>query len=312
MKILIADDDPIVRQLLETSIANWGYEVVAVEDGDGAWEVLDQPDAPRLAILDWVMPNRDGVAICQDIRTRRDHPYTYLVLLTSKNGKSEMIEGLNAGADDYLTKPVDLNELRVRLQSGQRILTLQADLVAARDALYQQAMHDALTGLLNRAAIAQALEQELMRAARQHTPLGVIVADLDHFKQVNDRYGHLAGDRVLMETAQRIRAVVRPYDRVGRYGGEEFLILCPGCTEQDAVQVAERIRKSIEHHPIEISSQETITVTICLGVTASGADEAQDPTLLVQYADRALYQAKDRGRNRAEVMMADVSPQSDP
>src|SRR5579883_987988 len=166
MKVLIADDDPISASMLEGALVKWGYEVVATQNGREAWEVLQQDDAPQMAILDWMMPERDGLAVCQDVRKRSGPSYTYLVLLTSKCHQAERLVGLTAGADDYLIKPVDLHELRLRLQAGGRILDLERELVAAQEVLRRQATHDALTGLWNKAAIAQALEHEMARAKR--------------------------------------------------------------------------------------------------------------------------------------------------
>lgn len=301
MKILIADDDAISQRILQSALTKWGYETVATQNGREAWEVLQQADAPRMAILDWMMPEMDGIEVCREVRKRSDQSYTYLLLLTSKSHKAEIIAGLNAGADDYLTKPVDLEELRVRLQAGRRILDLETKLVAAQEAFREQATHDALTGLWNRAAVLQTLEQEIVRAKRERTSFGVVLADLDSFKQVNDTHGHIAGDRVLEETARRMRASVRTYDVVGRYGGEEFLIVCPGCKEPDVVTVAERIRESVERDPVEIAPGKVIPVTLSLGVTVGGIHGAEDPAMLIKLADAALYRAKDLGRNRTEV-----------
>lgn len=306
MKILIADDDTISRRILRVALTKWGYETVATQNGRDAWDVLQGGDAPRMAILDWMMPELDGIEVCREVRKRSDQPYTYLLLLTSKSRQAEIIAGLDAGADDYLTKPVDLEELRVRLQAGRRILDLETKLVAAQEAFREQATHDALTGLWNRAAILKALEQEIVRAKRERTSFGVVLADLDSFKLVNDRHGHIAGDRVLEEAARRMCAAVRDYDVVGRYGGEEFLIVCPGCQESDVVTVAERIRESIERDPVEIAPGEAISVTLCLGVTVGGTPGAEDPVRLVKLADAALYLAKDRGRNRTETAPVDI------
>jgi two-component system, cell cycle response regulator len=301
VKVLIADDDTISRRILQVALTKWGYETVATQNGREAWEVLQQTDAPRMAVLDWMMPELDGIEVCQEVRKQSGQSYTYLLLLTSKSHKAEIIAGLNAGADDYLTKPVDLEELRVRLQAGRRILDLETKLVAAQEELRIQATHDVLTGLWNRAAVLQALEQEIVRAKRERTSFGVVLTDVDSFKLVNDKYGHIAGDRVLEETAKRMHAVARPYDVVGRYGGEEFLIVCPGCNESDVVTVAERIRESVERDPVEIAPGKAIPVTLSLGVTVGGIHGAEDAATLVKLADAALYRAKDRGRNRTEV-----------
>jgi len=303
MKILIADDDDVLRHILQATLTKWGYEVTASRNGLEAWEILHGNDAPRLAILDWIMPGMDGIEICRRIRSRPSEPYIYIVLLTAKVRKEDAVAGLDAGADDYLSKPFDPAELQARLRAGRRILDLQEALLAAREKLQYQATHDSLTGLLNRAATLDALRHELERADRQNFVLSMVLADIDHFKQVNDTYGHAIGDAVLCEAAHRMRSTVRAYDTVGRYGGEEFLFIMPGCDGTDAVGQADRIRLGITERPIELSSA-TISFTLSMGVVVreSGAPGGLDA--LIQDADAALYQAKILGRNR--VVLAGV------
>ncbi|MEW6542641.1 MAG: diguanylate cyclase [Nitrospirota bacterium] len=301
MRILIADDDSLTCRILETALSAWGYQVVVARDGQAAWEILQRAEAPQLAILDWMMPELDGTEVCQRIRQRAAQPYMYLLLLTARSCKTEIIKGLNAGADDYLTKPVDFEELRARLRAGQRILDLQAELIAAREAFQAQATHDPLTGLWNRAAIFETLGQEFARAKREQAAIGVVLADLDSFKQVNDTYGHLAGDRVLCEAARRMSAAVRPYDAIGRYGGEEFLAVLPGCNGPDAVAVAERVREALERASVEVAEGQIVPITASLGVAAGRGDDAGEPDALVKAADAALYRAKESGGNRTEL-----------
>ena len=303
MKILIADDDDVLLHILQATLTKWGYEVTASRNGLDAWEILHGDDAPRLAILDWIMPGMDGIEICRRIRSRPSEPYIYIVLLTAKVRKEDAVAGLDAGADDYLSKPFDPAELQARLRAGRRILDLQEALLAAREKLQYQATHDSLTGLLNRAATLDALRHELERADRQNFVLSMVLADIDHFKQVNDTYGHAIGDAVLCEAAHRMRSTVRAYDTVGRYGGEEFLFIMPGCDGTDAVGRADRIRLGITERPIELSSA-TISFTLSMGVVVreSGAPGGLDA--LIQDADAALYQAKILGRDR--VVLAGV------
>ena len=263
MKILVADDDRVSRHLLERALVKWGYDVVLANDGAEAWRALQQEDAPRLAILDWMMPAMDGVQICREVRKRPEQPYTYLILLTAKTQKQDVTAGIEAGADDYLTKPFDDNELRARVRTGRRILEFQDKLIAAREALLVQATRDALTGLWNRAAILDILLRELGRAKREGISVGIVMADLDHFKRVNDTYGHLVGDEVLRETARRIRSSARLYDSVGRYGGEEFLMIFPGCDASGAKTQTERLRACVCGEPIATSGG-SISVTISL------------------------------------------------
>jgi diguanylate cyclase (GGDEF)-like protein len=297
MRILIAEDDPVSRRLLEAHLGKWGYQVSTARDGDQAWEMLQQPDAPRLAILDWMMPGLSGPDVCRQVRARAQEPYTYILLLTSRNQKQDLIAGMEAGADDYLTKPFDAQELNVRLRAGRRILDLEAELVAAREALREQATRDALTWLWNRPAILEILTRELAKAARDGSAVGLIMADLDHFKQVNDTCGHLAGDAVLREAARRMQASVRSYDAVGRYGGEEFLVIMPGAASATATHLAERLRLAINREPVRLAER-VLSITVSLGVTISPPGRPIAPEALIRTADEALYHAKKAGRNR--------------
>jgi len=296
MGILIAEDDAVSRRMLEATLKKWGYDVVVAEDGDKAWEVLQREDAPRLAILDWVMPGLHGPQICRAVRSLGDQRYVYLLLLTAKSEKEDLVKGLEAGADDFLTKPFDAEELRARLRAGIRILDLQ-------ETLRVQATHDSLTGLWNRGATLDLLRRELSRGERQGTPVTVIMADIDHFKQVNDMYGHLTGDMVLREVAHRLSSAVRGYDVTGRFGGEEFLIVFPGCAVASAAAQAERLRACINREPVD-TPEGPIPVTLSLGVAASEPVTEVDPDLLLRAADTALYRAKSRGRNCVELATA--------
>ena len=312
MKVLIAEDDAVSRRLLEAFLTKWGYEIVVAQNGPDAWQALQEENAPRLAILDWMMPGLEGTEICRRVRQRTGHPYAYLLLLTAKAQKKDLLQGLAAGADDYLSKPFDAGELRARLQVGERILKLEDDLIAARDALRFQATHDILTGLNNRAEILEVLGRELSRSHRDGSSVGVILADIDHFKRVNDTLGHLAGDMVLRETARRMSSAVRSYDFVGRYGGEEFIVIVPASDVLGTLAQAERIRTAIEGRPVEVPD-DSISVTISLGVAAGGgtllpeSKRALEAQALISEADAALYRAKDLGRNRVEVAIQPAS-----
>jgi two-component system, cell cycle response regulator len=298
MRVLIAEDDPVHRRLIEHLLEGWGYTVLAAADGAAAWRLLESEPAIPLVIADWEMPEMDGLALCRAIRGRFTEPYVYVILLTARDERDDMLQGFEAGADDYLTKPVHHSELNARIRAAKRILDLQQKLLEAQERLRVQAMYDALTGIFNRGAVFEALRQELDRAKRQQSPLAAIMIDLDHFKQVNDQHGHLVGDQVLRETAQRIRRAVRKYDTVGRYGGEEFLVVAPGFAGAAAMDFAERLRLAFASSPIQTSGP-AIPVTLSLGVVAVERGWSVELTDLLSAADDALYRAKSGGRNRA-------------
>jgi len=299
LRVLIADDSATSRRLLQAVLEKWGYEVTPAEDGASAWEVLRQDDPPSLAILDWMMPGLSGPDVCKKVRDLGRTPYTYILLLTSRSQKEDLIEGLTAGADDYVTKPFDNNELRVRLGPARRILELQSALLATQSALHEQATRDSLTGLWNRRAILEMLDRELARAMRDHDSVGVVLGDLDHFKSINDCYGHIAGDATLREVAGQLQYCVRHYDGVGRYGGEEFLIVLPGCDLADSEHTALRMRAGVQRIPASLFGVRR-EITISFGATAyeGGAPGQPNMESLVRTADEALYRAKEQGRNR--------------
>ncbi len=300
MDVLIADDDVVSRRLLEVTLSHAGYQVTVAANGAEALRVLEESEGPRLAVLDWMMPELDGVDVCRAVRKLASERYIYIILLTVKEQRAEIVEGLESGADDYITKPFDLDELKARLRAGKRILKLQEQLVATRDELRVRATHDSMTGLLNREAILDVLKNELARTARAGT-LSIILGDIDHFKRVNDTHGHPAGDLVLQEAARRMQAAVRTYDSVGRYGGEEFLIVSPGCGVSEAVEQANRVRMRTADEPIVVPGG-SVAVTISLGVAATASDANQMSDLL-RAADQALYAAKNNGRNRVETSL---------
>jgi two-component system, cell cycle response regulator len=295
LKVLIADDDPVSRRLLQVTLSNFGYDTVLATDGAEALELTQGNDSPHLLVLDWIMPKLDGVEVCRCIRKLSQEAYFYIILLTVKGRQNEIIEGLDAGADDYITKPFDLMELKARLRAGHRILELQQQLLSSRDRLRFEASHDAQTSLLNHGAILEVLNKEVLRSARERTELGIIMIDLDHFKSINDRFGHMVGDDVLREVATRLQACVRPYDSVGRYGGEEFIVVTPGCDAVRSQALAERLRQSIETDPIKLQTGQ-IPITGSLGVACARRTTSADDVL--RAADEALYRAKVEGRNR--------------
>jgi diguanylate cyclase (GGDEF)-like protein len=297
-KILLAEDSHIYRRLIEAQFKEWGFSFVLARDGKEAWKQLCIPDAPRLALLDWVLPEIDGLEICRRLRTRSDKvPYTYTILLTAKSRQQEMLEAMEAGADDFLPKPFDPPELKARLLVGKRIVELQQKLVSTNEALHFAASHDFLTGLWSRAEILGFLQRELARSRRDRSPVGVILADVDHFKKVNDTLGHDCGDAVLKTVAAGLGHSLREYDGVGRYGGEEFLMVIPGCDSEITMRRANQIRESIAAKPI-VTGSGSISVTLSMGATI--ADSSTDMEDLIRRADAALYKAKRNGRNRVE------------
>jgi len=292
MKILIVEDSYIERTKLGSFLKDWGFEFVGVGSGTEAVKILDGPNPPDLALLDWVLPGLDGIDILRRIRKLGQGNYIYTVMLTAKSAKKDRLAAMEAGADDYLSKPVDPLELRSRIVVGKRILELQQSLRFA-------ATHDFLTTLLNRSEILAALERELARGARDDKPASVILADIDHFKRVNDTLGHAAGDEVLKEVARRLKEDLRPYDVVGRYGGEEFLLILPGCNLANGIRRADDIRKLVTQQPI-VTPAGPVSATISMGVTACDSLRYCSPTEFLQEADVSLYAAKKNGRNRVE------------
>ena len=297
MKVLAAEDNPVFQSMLRAMLTKWGYEAVIARDGNEAWQALEADDGPRLAVLDWMMPGMDGVEVCRRVRAVPRESYVYLILLTARTDSQDLVEGMEAGADDYLTKPFEAHELRVRLRAGRRVLDLQHQLLAAQEALRVQATHDCLTGLLNHGAILDTLHKELARGSREQLPIALLMADLDRFKNVNDTHGHQGGDTVLHEAAGRMKSAIRRYDALGRYGGEEFLFVLPGCQGADALAQAERIREAVAAEPFAAGNR-TFPVTCSIGVSYRTVPTAEEAGILVQEADIALYRAKNLGRNQ--------------
>lgn len=297
--ILIAEDDAVSRRLLEQAVHSWGYSTICVTDGASALAKLSSPNGPRLAILDWEMPGLSGPQVCRILRARTASPYVYLILLTARTAREHLVTGLASGADDYVLKPFDPIELQLRVRTGQRIVELQHELLAARQELERRANHDALTGAANRGAVLSKVESEAARSARQGTHYCLILFDLDFFKRINDSHGHRAGDIVLKEAVRRAQIELRPYDVLGRYGGEEFMVLLPGCELRAGAVVAERLRKCFADSPFQVDKL-AIEVTASFGIVCSSQPHGS-LEMLVDAADSALYRAKANGRNRIEL-----------
>ncbi|MFY9905014.1 MAG: diguanylate cyclase [Terriglobales bacterium] len=306
MQALVVDDSAVYRKLIGDQLRSWGFGVTLAESGSAAWQILEQPDSPKLALLDWVLPDLDGVELCRRIRSARSSgPYVYVILLTSKEGHQNMLEAMKAGADDYLVKPFDEMELKARLLVGKRILDLQEELVSARESMRHAATHDSLTGLMNRGEIVAMLGRELERARRDRSPVCVLLGDIDHFKKVNDTLGHLFGDEALREVGRRLREQLRVYDGVGRYGGEEFLMVLPNCDLPNAMQRANELREIVASAPVACSGEEKL-ITMSMGVAISSNDGKNDLEAVLNQADAGLYAAKENGRNRVEHFLPEL------
>jgi len=298
MKVLIAEDDSLLRQMLRGELAAAGHQLITAANGLEAWEML-QKEHVRMLLVDWMMPGLDGPELIRRIRGAGWPGYTYIILLTAKSGRDDVVEGLNAGADDYVTKPFRRDELLARMGVGSRILDLETRLsesLAREEAL---ATLDSLTGLPNRRALYDRARAELNRAQREKKSIGLIMMDIDDFKPINDQFGHAAGDEALRLVAEVLQKSKRDYDFTGRWGGDEFLAILPGTSILQAGLVAERIRASIDKVRLEADGAGAVVLRTSLGVAcASPAFHPVELDELLQQADSALYRAKAEGRNR--------------
>lgn len=296
MKILIVEDGIIFRRLVKKYLLEAGYDVVETEDGQAAWDLI-QREPFHFVITDWMMPGLSGPELVQKIRTSGQKYYTYIIMLTAMDDKENIVFGLESGVDDYLTKPFNNRELIARVANGMRILKLEEQLVQARQQMEVLAMYDGLTGLLNRRAIEEKAETEFSMANQKGLTLSVILLDIDHFKSVNDRFGHKFGDHTLRQVAKVLADVMRSYDYLGRWGGEEFILILPNTQIKDAAAIAERLRVRMEEKQLSLENGEMFSIQISLGVAGI---TSQFPTLtkLIDAADQALYQSKQAGRNR--------------
>ena len=298
MKILVADDDRVSRRIMERMLQQDGYAVITATNGREAADILSTANSPRLALINWMMPQLDGPELCREVRKLREESYVYILMLTSKQLNEDVVRGLEAGADDYLTKPCHPAELKARLQAGRRILQLEDKLVEAREEMRYKATHDMLTTLWNRTAILALLRAEFSRSRRESTSVSLLLCDIDHFKQINDHHGHQVGDEVLKMFSRRLLDTVRAHDAVGRYGGEEFLIVVADCNEDDLSHRAEQLRAAI-HEVDFVTSSGVLGVTMSVGaisIQAWGESLPIEPILAE--IDAALYQAKALGRNQ--------------
>ncbi len=295
MKVLFAEDDSTSRAILTAMLRKWQLDPIVAEDGMAALELMQQEDAPLLAILDWGLPGLSGVEICRRIRRQKNYNPPYIILLTVKNDKNHVVAGLDAGADDYISKPYDQAELYARIQVGLRQVGQQSKLLATQRALSYDAMHDALTGALNRRAILDALEKELIRSGRRASAVSIAMIDIDHFKRINDNYGHQTGDDILQKLVETVQSGLRGYDLIGRYGGEEFLIIAPESSGTGKEGLYDRLRRRIAATNFVSRCGKKITLSVSIGVTGVTREATVDDML--SNADKALYQAKRSGRD---------------
>jgi diguanylate cyclase (GGDEF)-like protein len=295
--VLVAEDDDVTRMRLEHLLTKWGHRVTSVSRGDVALEILSPSGPPHLAIVDWMMPGLDGVDLCRALRARKSDTYTYIILITARDDPESMVIGLEAGADDFLAKPVAPEELRARLRAGQRIVELQERLIAAREEQRRHADRDGLTGVSSRRRVLEVLDVALSERAAGGTELALAMIDMDDFKPINDQHGHIAGDRVLRTVCERIQRILRRTDVFGRYGGDEFLVVLPDTSRREAIEIARRMCESLVSQPIECGDLQ-LRISASIGVaTAEGM--VRNREALIKRADRALFRAKTGGGNRA-------------
>ncbi|MBC7363034.1 MAG: diguanylate cyclase [Candidatus Aminicenantes bacterium] len=295
--VLVAEDDPLTKRLLEKKLKDWGYTVLKAEDGNKALKTIKQPEV-RMAILDWMMPGLEGPEICSKLRQSKKPKYTYIILLTARDTSFDIIQGLEAGADDYMTKPINFMELRARLKTAHRILELEDNLIKAQKKLLKLATMDSLTGAWNRRTILSFIREELERFKREKNPFGLLMIDLDNFKNINDSYGHQAGDAVLKNIVKMLKKNLRPFDRIGRYGGDELLILLPNCNIFNTGIIATRLLEHIRKNKINFRHRATLSATLSIGGTSTDSISQPNLVKLIRTADRALYLAKKLGRDR--------------
>jgi len=299
MKVLVADDSPTTRFALKKSLVEWGYEVVEADNGEDAWRFLIKKDPPRIAVLDWMMPKVDGVEICRRLQEQEESPFVYTILLTAKSDPEDLVFGLENGAHNFQSKPYSPVELRSHISVGRRLVEADDKIKEYAARMELLATTDSLTGIFNRRHFLSRADQEFIRSRRYHRPLSVILIDVDHFKNVNDRYGHAMGDEALKALTTKCREIMRENDLFGRFGGEEFAVVLPENDGPAAMKAAERIRRQIEKFNIEFDEKQ-IHITVSIGVTTLKPVDTGVESM-INRADKALYRAKAAGRNCVDI-----------
>ncbi len=315
MKILIAEDDIISRTIFQRAVENLGHEYLVAEDGDEAWKLYQENPSIEVVISDWMMPGTDGLELCRRIRENELDTYAYFLFLTALEDKEHLVTGLQSGADDYLTKPLDQAELQARLTTAYRFTSLHqrlagqnAELKKLNHLLFEQSREDPLTSLGNRLKMNEDLEKLHGQVQRYGQSYAAVLCDVDRFKDYNDRYGHQAGDELLKEVARTITYQCREGDTAYRYGGEEFLVILPEQSLEKAASAAERLRQAVEELDVEHKDGVAGVVTISAGVAMPPNKAKQTPHGLLAEADKTLYRAKMAGRNRVALNMGARDP----
>ncbi len=313
--ILIVEDDPAYHVVLEGMVKRWGYKTIWAKSGKEALRILEKPDAPQLAVLDWMIPDPNGVEVCRILKERlsqkikellkmtweeslsADLPkYVYTIVLTAKSEIEDLVYAMEKGADDYIIKPFNAAELQARIIVGFRVVNIYNEFIKSQQILKKAATTDYLTGVLNRMSIIQRIKEEVYKCRREGGSFGIIMIDIDDFKSINDTYGHLAGDKVLVEFTKLVQSVLRRYDKLGRIGGEEFLVFLLNCGLQEAYKISERIRTLLENTYITIDKNKIkITASFGIAIWDSKNDVSVDD--LLKRADYCLYEAKRKGGN---------------
>jgi len=290
--------------MIEKKLVDWGYEVVTVADGEEAWHKL-KDSRIRLVILDWMMPGLDGIELCKRLRRPGRRKYTYTILLTARSSMKDVIDGLKAGADDYMKKPINFQELEARLQTALRIIGLEDGLIKWHRNLARLARTDSLMGIWNRPTILNFIKEEVDHTIRRGSVCVLFMIDVDGFKNVNDNFGHAGGDRVLRKIAACLKANIRPYDRVGRYGGDEILALLRDCDLECGRQAADRILKACRNSVFPLGRRQDVRITVSIGGVSSAGRAKCDLDSLLAASDTAVYEAKRSGKD-AFIMYEDL------
>jgi len=298
-EVLVVDDSPVYRKLVEQILSSESYTLLFARDGAEAMRLFEER-SPSIVITDWILPDFSGFELCQRIRSDSSRPYTYVIVMTSNTEKGNVVKGLEAGADDYLTKPFDHGEMLARMGVGRRIIDLNRELAAKSQKMEEAARTDPLTGLPNRRAMEEWAARQLRGAARHGFPLWVVVSDIDSFKTINDTFGHDAGDAVLKTFADMLKKNTRAADMCGRLGGDEFVLVVTHVESEQIEETVNRFREQFAALSFPLQGQ-TVHVTASFGIAGIGSNEVQEYGALLRKADQMLYEAKGAGRNLVRI-----------